>query len=572
MRNTIQNFACNSWSKRLGLYVCFLLLMVGTIWAQNQTIKGTVLDANGESIIGASVLQKGTTNGTITDFEGGFILNNVPSDATIEISFVGYKTQMIPVNGRSTFNIVLKEDNEILDEVVVIGYGVQKKADLTGSVANVNADKLNTQSNANIGQALQGKIAGVDIVSQGGLPGQGTRIMVRGIGTLNNASPLYIVDGMYMTSIDHINPADIESIDVLKDASSAAIYGSRAANGVVIVTTKSGLNTEGAPIIDFSANLGVNMPSKYLDLLNAEEWASVTTKSREAAGLPPLEMAQDLANKEDNDWQDIMFNPALMQNYNLSVKGGGKYSTYYTSVGYTNQDGTMKGTNYQRYTLQSKLDLKKGIFQAGTNIVFTYDQNKPLLSDIRGGMVGQTIQSIPTLAQYDSDNAGGYGGTYGDVFNLYHPLGMADDNLMKRQEDNTKVFLNAYASIEPIKGLKYKINITPDFQFYRYNNHTEEYDFGLNTKDFTETTETQTRTRNVLVENLLTFDRTFDVHKISVLAGYTYQDTRYRYLSGGGRNMSAGISEIDASADGMSVKGNSTRSVMTSILGRVFYS
>lgn len=134
MRNTIQNFACNSWSKRLGLYVCFLLLMVGTIWAQNQTIKGTVLDANGESIIGASVLQKGTTNGTITDFEGGFILNNVPSDATIEISFVGYKTQMIPVNGRSTFNIVLKEDNEILDEVVVIGYGVQKKADLTGSV------------------------------------------------------------------------------------------------------------------------------------------------------------------------------------------------------------------------------------------------------------------------------------------------------------------------------------------------------------------------------------------------------------------------------------------------------
>ena len=572
MRNTIQNFACNSWPKRLGLYVCFLLLMVGTIWAQNQTIKGTVLDANGESIIGASVLQKGTTNGTITDFEGGFILNNVPSDATIEISFVGYKTQMIPVNGRSTFNIVLKEDNEILDEVVVIGYGVQKKADLTGSVANVNADKLNTQSNANIGQALQGKIAGVDIVSQGGLPGQGTRIMVRGIGTLNNASPLYIVDGMYMTSIDHINPADIESIDVLKDASSAAIYGSRAANGVVIVTTKSGLNTEGAPIIDFSANLGVNMPSKYLDLLNAEEWASVTTKSREAAGLPPLEMAQDLANKEDNDWQDIMFNPALMQNYNLSVKGGGKYSTYYTSVGYTNQDGTMKGTNYQRYTLQSKLDLKKGIFQAGTNIVFTYDQNKPLLSDIRGGMVGQTIQSIPTLAQYDSDNAGGYGGTYGDVFNLYHPLGMADDNLMKRQEDNTKVFLNAYASIEPIKGLKYKINITPDFQFYRYNNHTEEYDFGLNTKDFTETTETQTRTRNVLVENLLTFDRTFDVHKISVLAGYTYQDTRYRYLSGGGRNMPAGISEIDASADGMSVKGNSTRSVMTSILGRVFYS
>lgn len=330
------------------------------------------------------------------------------------------------------------EDTKTLDEVVVIGYGTQKKADLTGSVANVSTDDLNTQSNTTIGQALQGKIAGVDIVSQGGAPGGSTRVMVRGIGTLNNSSPLYIVDGMYMSGIDHINPNDIASIDVLKDASSAAIYGSRAANGVVIVTTKEGSNTEGKPIIDLSANVGVSSPSKYLDLLDAAGWAEVTTVSRRAAGLSPLEMAQDLASKPDNDWQDLMFGPALMQNYALSVKGGGKYSTYYNSVGYTNQDGVMKGTNYQRYTLQSKQDFKKGIFQAGTNVVLTYDQSNPLYSVIRGGMVGHTLQAIPTWEQYDENRTGGYGGLYGDVVNLTHPLGMVDDNLMKRYSDNVK--------------------------------------------------------------------------------------------------------------------------------------
>lgn len=166
--------------------------------------------------------------------------------------------------------------------------------------------------------------------------------MVRGIGTLNNASPLYIVDGMYMNSIDHINPNDIASIDVLKDASSAAIYGSRAANGVIIVTTKEGSNTEGKPIIDLSVNLGISTASKFLDMLDAKGWAEVTTIARQAIGKPALDMATDLANKPDNDWQDIMFRPALMQNYNLSVKGGGKYSTYYTGLGYFNQDGIVK--------------------------------------------------------------------------------------------------------------------------------------------------------------------------------------------------------------------------------------
>lgn len=556
-----------------GTHIILTTEAIKDLHAQQQakTVTGTVTDVSGEPIIGANIRIKGTTTGTITDIDGNFSIEAEPQ-SVIEVSYIGYLTQETVINNQKSIRFLLKEDTKTLDEVVVIGYGVQKKADLTGSVANINTEKLNTQSNANIGQALQGKIAGVDIVSQGGAPGSGTRIMVRGIGTLNNASPLYIVDGMYMNSIDHINPNDIASIDVLKDASSAAIYGSRAANGVIIVTTKEGSNTEGKPIIDLSVNLGISTASKFLDMLDAKGWAEVTTIARQAIGKPALDMATDLANKPDNDWQDIMFRPALMQNYNLSVKGGGKYSTYYTGLGYFNQDGIVKGTNYQRYNIQSKNDYKRGIFSAGTNLIISFSHDKPLHQELRGGMIGTILQSVPTLEKYDDTREGGYGGTYGDVVNIPHPLAIIDDNIMDRYNENVKIFANLYAQIELFKGLKYKLNLTPDFSFERYKNYLNKYDFGLATNSITQLTERQRRRRNILVENLLTFDRTFGEHKISALAGYTYQDSRFRHIQAYGEGLPQGLEEIDAATTNRSNEGNSWRSVLASILGRVFYS
>lgn len=556
-----------------GTHIILTTEAIKDLHAQQQakTVTGTVTDVSGEPIIGANIRIKGTTTGTITDIDGNFSIEAEPQ-SVIEVSYIGYLTQETVINNQKSIRFLLKEDTKTLDEVVVIGYGVQKKADLTGSVANINTEKLKTQSNANIGQALQGKIAGVDIVSQGGAPGSGTRIMVRGIGTLNNASPLYIVDGMYMNSIDHINPNDIASIDVLKDASSAAIYGSRAANGVIIVTTKEGSNTEGKPIIDLSVNLGISTASKFLDMLDAKGWAEVTTIARQAIGKPALDMATDLANKPDNDWQDIMFRPALMQNYNLSVKGGGKYSTYYTGLGYFNQDGIVKGTNYQRYNIQSKNDYKRGIFSAGTNLIISFSHDKPLHQELRGGMIGTILQSVPTLEKYDDTREGGYGGTYGDVVNIPHPLAIIDDNIMDRYNENVKIFANLYAQIELFKGLKYKLNLTPDFSFERYKNYLNKYDFGLATNSITQLTERQRRRRNILVENLLTFDRTFGEHKISALAGYTYQDSRFRHIQAYGEGLPQGLEEIDAATTNRSNEGNSWRSVLTSILGRVFYS
>ena len=556
-----------------GTHIILTTEAIKDLHAQQQakTVTGTVTDVSGEPIIGANIRIKGTTTGTITDIDGNFSIEAKPQ-SVIEVSYIGYLTQETVINNQKSIRFLLKEDTKTLDEVVVIGYGVQKKADLTGSVANINTEKLNTQSNANIGQALQGKIAGVDIVSQGGAPGSGTRIMVRGIGTLNNASPLYIVDGMYMNSIDHINPNDIASIDVLKDASSAAIYGSRAANGVIIVTTKEGSNTEGKPIIDLSVNLGISTASKFLDMLDAKGWAEVTTIARQAIGKPALDMATDLANKPDNDWQDIMFRPALMQNYNLAVKGGGKYSTYYTGLGYFNQDGIVKGTNYRRYNIQSKNDYKRGIFSAGTNLIISFSHDKPLHQELRGGMIGTILQSVPTLEKYDDTREGGYGGTYGDVVNIPHPLAIIDDNIMDRYNENVKIFANLYAQIELFKGLKYKLNLTPDFSFERYKNYLNKYDFGLATNSITQLTERQRRRRNILVENLLTFDRTFGEHKISALAGYTYQDSRFRHIQAYGEGLPQGLEEIDAATTNRSNEGNSWRSVLTSILGRVFYS
>ena len=536
-----------------------------------KKIKGTVTDMNGESIIGASVLEMGTENGSITDVEGNFTLNVSPN-ATIQISYIGYKTKEIPVKDKTVIEVKLQEDSELLSEVVVIGYGTQKKADLTGSVANVNASKLNTQSNANIGQALQGKIAGVDVVSGGGSPGAGSRIMVRGIGTLNNAAPLYIVDGMYMSSIDEINPNDIASIDVLKDASSAAIYGSRAANGVIIVTTKSGSDTGGKPLVSLTANVGVSSPTKYLDMLDAKGWAEVTTVARKAINKPALEMATDLASKPDNDWQRIMLRPALMQNYNLSIKGGSKYVKYYTGLGYFNQDGIVKGTNYERFNIQSKTDYQRGIFSAGTNIIVSFNNNKPLADQSRGGMLGTILQSIPTLEKYDSNRVGGYGGLYGDVTNLSNPLAIVDPNIMDRYDETMKIFANMYVQIEFIQGLKYKLNFTPDFTFERYRNYQGLFDFGLDHGTTTQVTERQNRWRNILVEHLLTFDRTFGDHKISALVGYSYQDNRFRHLQAYGEGAPEGLKEIDATTSLRTNEGSSSRSVMTSILGRIFYS
>lgn len=536
-------------------------------------VAGKVTMPSGDAIPGVTVMVKGTSSGTATNGTGIFQLPAVPAQATLVFSFMGMKTKEVPVNGQSSFSIVMENESIGLDAVVAIGYGVQRKADLTGAVSNISASKLNTQSNVNIGQALQGKIAGVDIVSQGGAPGAGSRIMIRGIGTLNNANPLYIVDGMYMSGMDHINPNDIESIDVLKDASSAAIYGSRAANGVIIVTTKSGSNTDGKPVFEFSTNFGVQTPSRYLKMLDATQWASLTTLSRAAIGKPALEMAQNLDQKENNNWQDMMLRPALMQNHNITIKGGSKYFTYYTGLGYMDQEGVVKGTNYKRYNAQFKSEYKRGWLTVGNNVVFSAQQNKPMFNFARGGYLGIILQSIPTLSAYDPTNpGGGYGKVYGDAVDVPNPLGLIDERLTKRTWNDYSAFINLYAELKLPFGLKYRLNATPDFSITRSSDYNNAYDFGLTSRDISSMMEDRTTNNNLLLENLLSYEKTLGKHKVSALLGYSFQNYKNRYIMASGKGMPDGIYEVGAATQDRLNNTTSYESALTSVISRLFYS
>lgn len=535
-------------------------------------LTGKVLDEQGNGIPGATIKVKGRNQGVMTNPDGGFVLKGLDKNAVLQISYVGYEPKEVKVSGTEmTIRIAVLAGQ--LNDVVVVGYGSQRKSDLTGAVANISSKKLNTQSNVNIGQALQGKIAGVDIVSQGGAPGAGSRISIRGIGTLNNANPLYIIDGIYMNNMDNVNPNDVASIDVLKDASSAAIYGSRAANGVIIITTKSGSDTDGKPVIDLAVNAAVQAPARYLDMLNASDWANISTLSRAAIAKPALDMALNLDQKEDNDWQRTMMRPALMQNYNLTISGGSKHFTYYTGLGYLNQDGIIKGTQYQRINGQVKLQYKKDWLTLGNNIIISNQQNNPLYSFNRGGYLGIILQSIPTLAKYDPSNSrGGYGKVFGDATDIPNPLGILDQNLTRRTYDDYKVFLNFYGEAKLPLNLTYRLNVTPDFSIAKNKSYINVFDFGLSNNSISSINDERSTSNNLLVENLLTFDKTFGKHKITALGGYAYQNFKNDYLMASGRGLPEGIYEVGAATRDRLNNGNSGESALTSIISRLFYS
>lgn len=348
---------------QLLLFFAFML-PVGAL-AQNIELTGTVTDATGETVIGASVLEKGTTNGVITDIDGNFSLSVSPK-ATIVISYVGYTTQEIPLNGQKNLKVTLKEDTEMLDEVVVIGYGTMKKSDMTGAISSVDVEELSKRTTTNPAEALQGKIAGVNIMKAGGNAGAGVQVKIRGVKTFGDNEPLYIIDGL-PGDINAVNPQDIESMEVLKDGAAAAIYGSVTANGVIIVTTKNG--KKGETKIDFSTYVSMNTVAKKLDLLNAEQYKAVHKQMYEnwnghvmnhkaqydpknnGAWQNQIIDLKPYITKEtgiDTDWQDAMMRTGLSQNYMFSVRGGSETAQYSVSYNHADEKGIFLGNNYRQ--------------------------------------------------------------------------------------------------------------------------------------------------------------------------------------------------------------------------------
>ena len=434
------------------LMLLFLLCWLPLGAMAQSLVKGTVSDETGEPIVGATVRIDGSQRGTITDLNGGFSIE-AGQNATLVVSYVGFTTQSVKVNGRQHVDVVLKEDAATLKDVVVVGYGTMKKSDISGSVATIDQDAVMKRVPTNIGQALQGAAAGVQVSMQDGSPDGKAAIRIRGIGTINgDASPLYVVDGVQVgTSADFVNPSDIERIEILKDASATAIYGSAGANGVVMITTKHG--SKGKTNITLTADLGVQTLPYRLDVLSLDEYAKAIKEAKANDGsmfINQLWNRADMKGVNEIDWQKEMTRAALKQQYGLSVNGGSDKTQYNLSFGYNNIDGLVINTNYQRFTTRANISTKVNRFlEIGGDINYTHSQshgsnmglgNNQNLSSLR-----DFASLTPTLDYMDENdpnkqlvnvNLVNPDGTYGSGY-LMTP---------NSWEGNTSIGANPYAS------------------------------------------------------------------------------------------------------------------------------
>jgi TonB-linked SusC/RagA family outer membrane protein len=551
--------------------ILLLFLLLPMLVSAQKKITGQVTDAeNNAPVFKVAVMIKGTQKGTYSDEKGQYNID-APEGSTLLFNSMEYDQTEMPVGNSNTINVALKPKVSGLNEVVVIGYGTVKKKDLTGAVASLKAADLKTEGVSNVGRALQGKLPGVTVESAGGDPGSGTRVLIRGVGTLGNADPLYLVDGVQVANINNIAPGDIESMDVLKDASAAAIYGSRAANGVVLVTTKNG--KVGKPVFSFRTNVGTQSLAKKYEVLNAQEWATVSNAAHDAAGLPRLDVAADPASLgAGTDWQKAIYRTATIQQYHLNVSGGTTDARYSVSGEYTDQDGIVDVTGYKRYGMRAKTEATKGIVKFGQTLLITREK-WIRMSDGWGGQggnpVGSALKMIPAYKIYDSTAVGGYGGAYGNVVNIPNPVALL--HLEDVSYELTSFLANAYAEVALRPYLKYRFNLGYTNSFGNTDDYTRRYNvvpFSHSTNDMSQVKE---RNQLVLLENTLNFNKEFGKHSIQALAGYTYQKSKYNYNLFAKTNLPDGIKELDAASGTASVAGNGTESVLISSLGRLIY-
>jgi TonB-linked outer membrane protein, SusC/RagA family len=560
-------------SRRSAVCTILFLLLSHIIQAQ-RSITGTIRAAEtNEPVSGATVTIKGQTAGATMSDENGHFTINAPENSTLVISSTGFETREVPVGSETVLTITLNTRTSDLDEVVVIGYGTVRKRDLTGSVATIKSSDIRAEGVSNTARALQGKLPGVTIESSGGDPGSGTRVLIRGVGTLGNSAPLYLVDGVQVANIDNLAPADIESMDVLKDASAAAIYGSRAANGVVLVTTK--LGKAGKTAIAFNATAGIQKLAKKYDVLNAQEWATVSNAAHDAAGLARLPIAADPSQLgAGTDWQDAIYRTAPIQQYHMNVSGGSQYSKYSVSGEYNHQQGIVDVTGYRRYGMRVKSETTRGVLKFGQTVVATREKwiRMPGGWGGQGGNpVGSAVKMIPAFGIYDPSAIGGYAGATGSVVNVANPV--AQLHLEDISYERTFIMANAFAELAILPELKYKLNLGyTDAQGDNTDYHRRYKVGDLFSHLTNDLSKYRDRNRLVLLENTLTYNKEFGKHNVQALAGYTYQRFNYNYQSFSKTNLPDGLQELDPASGTALVGSNRTENVLLSILGRVIYS
>ena len=557
----------------LGMYSPLAANAEGSVQAVQQSTKkvtGTVSDSQGP-VIGASVVEKGTSNGVVTDLNGKFTLNVKPG-AKLVISYIGYTTQEITVGNQSNFNVTLVEDNAALDEVVVIGYGVQKKKLVTGATVQVKGDEIAKLNTTSALEAMQSSTPGVQITQSSTQPGKGYKVYIRGIGTTGNSSPLYVIDGVAGGSLDDINPADIETIDVLKDAASAAIYGARAANGVILVTTKQG--KAGKIELSYNGAMGWSNAYKRPQLLDASQFMTIldeytfntSGQKMDWAGFVP----QDILTKVNSgwsgtDWWGAFDNKnAVQQNHSVTLTGGTDMSKFAMSYTYTGNEGIMgadEASYYKRHTIRVNSDhvlLKAKDFDAitiGENISISYNKSHDLAEDgMYWSYIHSLLQTSPLMPQYayngdiyyyqDFDGNVKYGqGWNSSLFsNPWENLTHGGFNSMAESR-NINANATAFAVIQPIKGLRLRSQFNYSWGSGAYRNYNEPRSsgYGNATSIVYSVNQSSWLNTNWSVENTLTYDLPIiSGHKISAMVGQTYQSTAWSFNIGGSNKVNYG--------------------------------
>jgi TonB-linked SusC/RagA family outer membrane protein len=511
---------------KAGWTFLFLLFMALNSNGQVRTLSGTVTGADTkESLPGASIVVKGTTTGTVTDIDGRYTLQVPSGPVTLVFSFIGYETAEIAVTTQAVIDVTLSISRVALEEVVVIGYGTVRKSDLSGSVASVKAEDITKITSSNPVQSLQGRVSGVQVTSTSGAPGDNPVVLVRGVGTFNNNSPIYVVDGVIMDNISFLNAADIASMEVLKDASATAIYGSRGANGVIMVTTKSGKGEEGKTVFNFTGEAGLQRVAKMIDLLDGREFAIISNEIKTGS-------YNNVDAVPNTDWQDLVFDIAPVQNYQLSVAGNSKMMQYYLGVGYFSQKGIIDKSSYEKVTTKfnSTYELTHWL-KLGTNISIT-----PFNQQIAPNVTYSAYRAQPLLEPYYAD------GSYGVVYNVGNPLAeLANSNNYRK---GLRGVGNAYTEINLSKDFMFKTSLGIDGEYVKAENFTPAYtvynpDGTASQQDntYSDLTKANSDMLAWLWENTLNYRKEIKKHAIDAVAGYTMQKTTSEFFSLTGANI-----------------------------------
>ena len=552
-----------------------------------QQVSGTVKDTNQLPLAGASVIEKGTANGTQTDFDGNYTITLENQDAILVFSYVGFQSLEASVDNRSTIDVVLEEDVSSLEEVVVIGYGTQRKENVSGSVSTVGEEAIEGRPVADFQSALQGQVAGLQITKNSGTPGGAANIRIRGTGSITGgSSPLFVVDGNIISTgiggggnpFATLNPADIESVSVLKDASASAIYGARAANGVIIITTKRG--KAGKPQINFNTFSGFQETTNRLDLLNARQYQQVQNTVRDNSDLPRIPNLDGGTPPIDTDWQDEVFRTGKIQSYELNASGGGETTRYYTSLSHYDEEGIIIGTGFKRTSLRVNTDTRLGKFKFGNSLTVsrsTFDREYEV-----GGSLGTLFWAVansPAIAVLNPDNLGGYNGPTNDDGDVGVVNPVAAQDLIDRESTVNRLLGNVFGEYDIVDGLKFRTNFAADISSYRnyffaplFITTPGEAVRGL--PNGAQVSEDRGESISLLLENTLNYKTSLGKHNIDLLAGYTVQEDESSAIgiTVAGQNISENFPVVSASNNVTGLpRGTLAQQRTISYIGRAIY-